>query len=113
VGGPADHRSIAIARRHGITIDHVARQYDPRRDPEVFQHLIAMDRSNARHVVATGAPSERVRLMRSFDPSLSGRPDHEIEVPDPYEWPGDGFEEVYQMLHRACEGLLDSVAKKA
>jgi hypothetical protein len=24
--------------------------------------------------------------------------ERDLEVPDPYEWPGDGFESVYQML---------------
>ena len=110
VGESADHRSLAVAQRHGITLPSIARQWDPMADLRRFGHLIAMDRSNARNLIRAGAPHERVRLMRSFDPAMFGRPDSELDVPDPYDWPGDGFEEVYQMLDGACRGLLDFLA---
>ncbi|MFM9994404.1 MAG: low molecular weight protein-tyrosine-phosphatase [Phycisphaerales bacterium] len=106
VGGPADHRSIAVARRHGIELTSVARRFEPERDLVRFRWLIPMDRSNARSLLAGGAEPARVRLMRSFDPALAGRPEDELDVPDPYEWPGDGFEETYRMLRSACEGML-------
>jgi protein-tyrosine phosphatase len=106
-GEPADHRSIAIARRHGIALPSIARQLDPERDLARFHWLIAMDRSNVRNLLRAGAQPDRVHLMRSFDGSLTGRPEHEMEVPDPYDWPGDGFQSVFEMLDRACDGLLD------
>jgi protein-tyrosine phosphatase len=60
-----------------------------------------------RNLVRAGADAARVRLLRSFDPALLHRPESELEVPDPYEWPGDGFESVYRMLDAACAGLLE------
>jgi protein-tyrosine phosphatase len=107
VGEPADHRSIDVARRHGIELPSIARQVNPERDFAKFEWIIAMDRANVRSLMRSGAPAERVRLMRSFDPAMIHRPEHEMDVPDPYDWPGDGFEEVYQMLHAACGGLLE------
>jgi protein-tyrosine phosphatase len=112
VGERADPRSLAVAARHGIELPSTARQLDPARDFERFHWLVAMDRSNARNLIRAGAEPGRVRLMRSFDPALAGRPDHEAEVPDPYEWPGDGFEEVYRMLDAACAGLLEFLMRK-
>ncbi len=109
VGERADRRSIAIARRYGIELMSLARQVDPESDFERFRWLIAMDRSNADALLRHGADAAHVRLMRSFDPALNGKPQHELEVPDPYEWPGDGFDEVYKMLRSACEGLLDAL----
>jgi len=111
VGEPADHRSLAVAKRHGVELPGVARQVDPSCDFAKFQWIIAMDRANVRSLVRAGAPAERVRLVRSFDPAMTHRPEHELDVPDPYEWPGDGFEEVYQMLHGACAGLLEYLAE--
>ncbi len=111
VGGPADHRSIAIARKYGIELTSIARQFHAARDLARFPWLMAMDRSNARSLLAAGADPSRVRLMRSFDPALQGRPDHELDVPDPYEWPGDGFDEVYKMLRSSCEGLLETLVE--
>lgn len=106
-GESADHRSIAVARRYGIELPSIARQFDAGRDTARFEWLIAMDRSNVRNLVRAGADPARVKLLRSFDPALANRPDAELEVPDPYDWPGDGFESVYQMVHASCNGLLD------
>ena len=105
-GEPADPRSIAVAQRHGIVLPSVARQLDPPKDLARFGWLLAMDRANVRNLIRAGADAGRVRLIRSFDPGLAHRPERELEVPDPYEWEGDGFESVFQMLDAACEGLL-------
>jgi protein-tyrosine phosphatase len=112
VGEPADHRSIAIGRRYGVKVPSVARQVDAGCDFDRFHWLIAMDRSNANTLIRHGADPAKVRLMRSFDPAMQGRPDRELEVPDPYEWPGDGFDEVYKMLRSSCEGLLESILQR-
>lgn len=106
-GEPADPRSVAVAKIHELNLDHCARQFNPRTDPQRFNWFIAMDRSNFRNLVAAGADPNRIRLMRSFDPAMQSSHQRDLDVPDPYEWPGDGFEEVYQMLDAACRGLLD------
>jgi len=46
--------------------------------------------------------------MRSFDPTTTA-PD----IPDPYYGGDGGFEQVYQMLQHACQGLLDSIKDQA
>jgi protein-tyrosine phosphatase len=107
VGERADPRSLAVAARHGIELPSIARQLDPQRDFDRFQWLIPMDRSNRRALLAAGADPARARLMRSFDPALAAADEGAMEVPDPYEWAGDGFESVYQMLDAACTGLLE------
>jgi protein-tyrosine phosphatase len=117
IGERADPRSIAVAAKHGIELPSIGRQLDPKRDRERFHWLIAMDRSNRKNLLAAGFDESRIRLMRSFDPTLAtnptlfGDPGPELDVPDPYHWCGDGFENVYQMLDRACTGLLDVLAK--
>jgi len=109
VGEPADHRSEAVARRHGISLIGTGRQFAGPAENDRFEWMIAMDRSNVKNLIRMGADPARIRLMRSFDPALQGRPEQELEVPDPYEWSGDGFERVFEMLERACGGLLESV----
>ncbi len=107
-GEKADPRSIAIGKKHGIKIPSIARQFEASTDIERFDLILAMDRQNERDLLSEGAPRERVRLMRSFDPTLSEADANVLDVPDPYYGRGDGFERVYDMLTRACEGLLDS-----
>lgn len=111
IGGPADPRTIDVAREYGLAVEHVARQFNPYEDPIRFPWIIAMDRQNVSGLLARGADPTRVRLMRSFDPTLAGKPDDLLEVPDPYTGGPEGFREIYRMIDRACAGLLVTLGK--
>lgn len=111
VGEDADPRAVRIARKHGLPMNHEARQFDPHADVARYHLLIPMDRSNARSLVSSGAPRERVRLMRSFDPALADAPEHALDVPDPYSDSIDAFERVLEMLQTASQGLLDHLLR--
>jgi len=52
-----------------------------------------------------GADLSKMRRMTAFGPD-AGTVD---EVPDPYYGGEDGFELVYEVVERACGGLLDHV----
>ncbi|GJQ29801.1 MAG: protein-tyrosine-phosphatase [Phycisphaerae bacterium] len=106
-GEGADPRTEAVARKYGLDVAHRARQLRPHVDFDHFHYLIGMDLDNHRRLLETGAPSDRVFLLRSFDPELAGRPHHEIIVPDPYYGGEDGFEKMYHMVRAGCEGLLE------
>ena len=102
-GNPPDPRSVLVASKNGLDLTRLrARKFDPHRDPIEFDWLIPMDRQNEIDIIELGTPSDKVRLMRSFDRSL-GKPS---DVPDPYYGGDDGFDKVYEMLVRACEGML-------
>ena len=105
IGQPADPRSIAVGRHHGVDVASIARQVE-HLDIERFDLLLAMDRENRRDLLELGAPESQVRLMRSFDPAMEDVRERELDVPDPYLGGREGFEAVYQMLDAACEGLL-------
>ena len=105
-GNGADPRSVAVALRRGIPLDHVARQLNPASDFDRFSLVIPMDRANRTDLLRLGAKPERVRLMRSFDPTAQPINGEAPDVPDPYYGGEDGFEKVYEMLERACTGLL-------
>lgn len=106
-GEPADPRSAACAARHGLATPHVARQFDRLTDAD-FDLIVVMDRSNLRHVLEMGAPRHKVHFLRSFDPLLAGAAEHELDVPDPYYGGEQGFELMYEMISRACAGMLDA-----
>lgn len=108
-GEGADPRTIAVARAKGLDTEHVARVLRPGVDFVEFDYLIAMDLENRRRMLDLGAPRDRVHLLRAFDPTLAGRPEAELIVPDPYYGGEDGFERMFVMVRTACEGLLDVV----
>lgn len=105
-GGAADPRTEMIAAKYGLPTAHTSRQVRPAADFVRFDLVIPMDLENQRRLLELGAPGNRVRLMRSYDPALRGKGDHELIVPDPYYGGNDGFEQMYRMLHSACTGLL-------
>lgn len=104
VGGGADPRTIAIAARFGWALEHTARQFNAATDVARFRLIVPMDRDNLRALLSAGAPADRVRLMRSFDPAFD--PAAPPDVPDPYYGGPEGFVHMYQMLDDACAGLL-------
>jgi len=108
-GETPDRRAMAVAQKRGVHLPSRARQVRPKSDFTNFTRIIAMDASNMENLLAMGAPRERVQLMRSFDPAYSndGAPD----VPDPYYGGDDGFDNVFDMLVVACEGLLDEITR--
>ncbi len=110
IGKPADPRSVAAARRHGLVLTHRARQLDAAGDLDRFPLLIAMDADNARTLVSRGADADRIRLLRAFDPSLADVHDHQtLAVPDPYHEADEAFDEVFRMIRVAGHGLVDAI----
>ena len=65
--------------------------------------LLVMDRANRADVLALGAPAERVRMFRCFDPA--GGPDE--EVPDPWAGGQQGFDEVLAIVERTSAALVE------
>jgi protein-tyrosine phosphatase len=108
-GERPDERALAVATQNDVRLPSMARQVEPSRDWKRFDLLLAMDDSNRHTLVRLGAPKDRVRLMRSYDPALAGAAGDELNVPDPYYGGVDGFDQVFAMLERACGGLLDEL----
>lgn len=105
-GESPDRRACAAAESRGVSLACVARKIDVRRDFDRFDLLLPMDLENRDRLLEIGAPRERVRLIRSFDPLLLGAPEFDQVVPDPYYGGPEGFDRVFEMLERACDGLL-------
>jgi protein-tyrosine phosphatase len=98
---------VDVARRHGITLTGQARKLEPE-DLHDFDHVIAMDRDNLRAIRALADSSSggaEVSLLRDFDPDPG-----DGEVPDPYYGGPSGFDDVFEMVRRSAEALLDRLA---
>jgi protein-tyrosine phosphatase len=107
VGESPDRRMRQVAARRGFKYDGRARQFK-QSDFDKFDLIIAMDtqnRANLRSLARSGEDESKIHLMREFD-SL-GRPND--SVPDPYYGGIDGFENVYDIVERACQGLLEAL----
>jgi protein-tyrosine phosphatase len=107
VGESPDARMRNVAAGHGLIYDGKGRKFKPR-DFGAFDLIIAMDDNNYDDILRLTRDSKdeaKVHMMRAFDPE--GNP--QDPVPDPYYGGIDGFENVYQIVERACKGLLDAL----
>jgi protein-tyrosine phosphatase len=110
-GSPPDRRATAVARTRGIALDGHARKVTDE-DFEDFDLLLAMDSANMRALIqrAPGAAERaKVRMLREFDPASAAADGRELDVPDPYYGGERGFEDVFDMVQAACEGLLAQI----
>ncbi|MGW6139027.1 low molecular weight protein-tyrosine-phosphatase [Streptomyces sp. NPDC055140] len=106
-GDGADHRTVSVLAAGGYESGHRARQFSA----SWFSRLdlvIALDAGHLRtlrFLAPTPEDAEKVRLLRSYDPSAGT----DLDVPDPYYGGIDGFEECLRMVEAASDGLLDAV----
>jgi protein-tyrosine phosphatase len=106
-GDAPDPRTCAVAARRGLMLEHTARRLRAT-DLRDFDYVLAMDAENLERVRALqdgGPGTTRIALLRSFDPAASPG----AEVPDPYYGGERGFDDVFDMVERACRGLLSHV----
>jgi protein-tyrosine phosphatase len=107
VGQKADTRARAEARRRGVVMESIARQFT-RADFARFDLVIAMDGDNLldlQRLAPDDSARAKVQLLRSFDPESRD----DLNVPDPYFGGDDGFAEVFEMVDAACRGLVDHI----
>ena len=103
VGLPPDPRARTEAQRHGFSINHQrARQIAPA-DFHRFDHVIALDRSVLRDVVALAPAGARAQLSLLLD-HVPGREGE--DVPDPYYGDATDFAATWALVQLAAEALV-------
>ena len=112
IGHSPDERATAAAKLRGIELASRAQRFEATHFDD-FDLILAMDRQNhadmralAPHADAEG----KLRLLREFDPEAVAADD--LEVPDPYCGGDEGFEDVLDMVDRACDGLLEEIRER-
>lgn len=98
-----DKRTIANAAKHEVDLNPLrARQFKVS-DFEKFDKIYVMDKSNMTNVLALAtneAHKAKVDLLLN-----ASNPGMNLEVPDPYFGGEQGFEDVFQMVYKACQHI--------
>jgi len=110
----ADPRAVKVAAKHGIQLDHVVRKITSE-DLDNFEHIAVMDEANFEFIHklyydTKGVPpsADKLFLIRDFDPEVRGVQN----VEDPYFEGDKAFEEVFQVLKRSNEKLIEHLMDK-
>ncbi len=103
-GESPDSRSIDVAQKHGIDISQQRARQLQATDLAEYDLLLAMDSSNYQNILKMASTKEeeaKVKMIMNYF-----QPGYNQNVPDPY-YDSDGFEQVYQMLDKACAKILE------
>lgn len=102
-----DIRSIQIAQKYHIDIsDQRGRQFKVN-DFDVFDHIYVMDRSNYHNVISLARNNNDKRKVKLILKELY--PEDNMDVPDPYYGGQDGFQNVFNLLDKACEIIANKL----
>ncbi len=109
VGEGPDPRSQQKAKEKGIDISRQRARKVSVRDFSEFDYILAMDHGNLSDLrkLAPQGHTSTVALLCDYAPHIPAR-----EVPDPYYGGRNGFEDVFQIVHAGCEGLLKAIEKE-
>ena len=109
VGEAPDPGSQRVAlARGGFDISHQRSQQLTRSHLNDFDYVVAMDRSNRRAAESLGSGAS-ILLLRDFEDEARHRGS---DVPDPWGGGPRGFENVYDIVDRCCERLLDTILQE-
>ena len=107
IGNSPDIRSIEIARKYNIDISNQKARQFSRADFDEFDIIYAMDKSNYAHLIALAKSQkekEKIRMILNEIESKSLK-----SVPDPYYGGKNGFQEVYDLLEKACSKIATQI----
>lgn len=116
-GNPVDPRARAVLRQHGYPTGegHRARQvraWELAERDLVLPMTAAHARALRRLVDGDPALTDRIRMLRTFDPAAPaepGQPEHVLDVDDPWYGPDSGFETTLAEIEAAADGIVAHV----
>lgn len=105
VGEKPDKRTIANAKKHHIDLSPLRARQFKESDLDEFDKIYVMDKSNLKNVLALSKTEKHKQKIELFLNELY--PNENQEVPDPYYGGEQGFEDVFQLVYKACEKISE------
>ncbi|MBT3059487.1 MAG: low molecular weight protein-tyrosine-phosphatase [Candidatus Thiodiazotropha sp.] len=105
-GSKPDRRARETAIKRGLDLSDLRARMVTAEDFELFDYVVAMDRSNYADLLALcpEGREERLHLFLDYAPQQPIR-----EVPDPYYGGPAGFDRVFDLVEEASRGLLEKI----
>jgi protein-tyrosine phosphatase len=101
-----DKRTIANAAKHDVDLKPLRARQFKASDFEKFDKIYVMDKSNMANVLALATnDAHKAKVDLLLNASNQGM---NLEVPDPYFGGEQGFEDVFQMVYKACQHVAFS-----
>jgi protein-tyrosine phosphatase len=108
IGELPDHRSIAIAKKNGIDISNQRARKFIANDFNEFDLIYAMDIENYHNICSLSTNKSNLLKVKLILNEIN--PLKDLSVPDPYYGGDFGFENVYEMLDKACSIITKNIS---
>lgn len=107
IGAKPDSRMIETARSFGINLSDLRARQFVQNDFDEFDIIYAMDLSNQKNILTLARNDHdrsKVKLvLNEINPSNNS------EVPDPYYGGNEGFVEVFNLLDKATNSIIEKI----
>lgn len=106
VGSHPDYRTIKVAKKYGIPINHIARKITEH-DLNSFDYILVMDDYHFKKLggIATAKQKEKIFYFTQFDKEAS-KP---YPVNDPYCGGDEEFEETYRIIDKVTHFIIQDI----
>lgn len=104
-GEPPDHRTVGNAKKNGVDISALKARQFKKEDFNLFDHIYVMDESNYKNVIKMASKQEqKAKVDYLLNIIQAGK---NLAVPDPYYGTEKDFEEVFQLVLKACQKICE------
>jgi len=107
IGKQPNIRSIEIANKYAIDLNQQRARQFSRADFDEFDIIYAMDTNNYAHLISLASSETERNKIRMILNEIN--PNTYQSVPDPYYGGENGFQDVYNMLDKACDKIIQDI----
>ena len=107
IGKQPDIRSIEIANKYSIDLNQQRARQFSREDFDKFDIIYAMDTNNYAHLISLASSEIEHNKIRMILNEIN--PNSYQSVPDPYYGGDNGFQDVYNMLDKSCDKIIQNI----
>ena len=107
IGKQPDIRSIEIANKYTIDLNQQRARQFSRADFDKFDIIYAMDTNNYAHLISLASTETERNKIRMILNEIN--PKAYQSVPDPYYGGENGFQDIYNMLDKACDKIIQDI----
>ncbi len=106
-GETPDVRAVKKAKEHGIDISSQRARAFTVEDFDNFDRIYVMDQNNYQEIIKKArSEADKTKVSMIMNEVYPGE---NIDVPDPYYGGIQGFEDVFQMLKKACTTIAEEL----
>ncbi len=107
IGKQPDIRSIEIANKYIIDLNQQRARQFSRADFDKFDIIYAMDTNNYAHLISLASTETERNKIRMILNEIN--PKAYQSVPDPYYGGENGVQDIYNMLDKACDKIIQNI----